>query len=69
MALIVQKYGGTSIAGPERIKKVARRIIETKKRGNKVVIVVSAPGDTTDKLIQTAQQITLSPSEREMDML
>ncbi|GAI07268.1 unnamed protein product, partial [marine sediment metagenome] len=50
MALIVQKYGGTSIAGPERIKKVARRIIETKKRGNKVVIVVSAPGDTTDKL-------------------
>ncbi|NIM02731.1 aspartate kinase [bacterium] len=69
MALIVQKYGGTSIAGPERIKKVARRIIDTKKRGNRVVIVVSAPGDTTDELIKTAQQITPSPSEREMDML
>ncbi len=69
MALVVQKYGGTSIAGPERIKKVARRIIETKKKGNKVVIVVSAPGDTTDRLIRTARQITPSPSEREMDML
>ena len=69
MALIVQKYGGTSIAGPERIKKVARRIIETKKKGNRLVIVVSAPGDTTDELIKTVQQITHSPSEREMDML
>jgi len=69
MALVVQKYGGTSVAGPERIKKVARRIIETKKKGNRVVIVVSAPGDTTDKLIQTAQEITSSPPEREMDML
>jgi len=69
MALIVQKYGGTSVDGPERIKRVARRIIETKKRGNRVVIVVSAPGDTTDRLIETAQQITHSPSEREMDML
>ena len=69
MALIVQKYGGTSIAGPERIKRVARRIIETKKRGNKVVIVVSAPGDTTDKLVETAQQITHSPTDRELDML
>ncbi|UCG94691.1 MAG: aspartate kinase [Candidatus Aerophobus sp.] len=69
MALVVQKYGGTSIAGPDRIKKVARRVIETKRRGNRVVIVVSAPGDTTDELIKTAQQITPSPSEREMDML
>jgi len=69
MALVVQKYGGTSVAGPERIKKVARRIIETKKKGNRVVIVVSAPGDTTDKLIETAQEITPSPPEREMDML
>lgn len=69
MALIVQKYGGTSIAGPERIKRVARRIIETKKRGNKVVIVVSAPGDTTNKLVEAAQQITPSPTDREMDML
>jgi len=69
MALVVQKYGGTSVAGPERIKKVARRIIETKKKGNRVVIVVSAPGDTTDRLIETAQEITPSPPEREMDML
>jgi aspartate kinase len=69
MALIVQKYGGTSVAGPERIKKVARRIIMTKKKGNRVVIVVSAPGDTTDRLIETAQQITDSPPDREMDML
>jgi len=69
MALVVQKYGGTSVAGTERIKKVARRIIETKRKGNRVVIVVSAPGDTTDRLIETAQQITPSPPEREMDML
>jgi len=69
MALVVQKYGGTSVAGPERIKKVARRIIETKKKGNRVVIVVSAPGDTTDRLIETAQEINPSPPEREMDML
>ena len=69
MALVVQKYGGTSVAGPERIKKVARRIIETKKKGNRVVIVVSAPGDTTDRLIETAREITPSPPEREMDML
>ncbi len=69
MALIVQKYGGTSVDGPERIKRVARRIIETKRKGNRVVIVVSAPGDTTDRLIEIARQITHSPSEREMDML
>ena len=69
MALIVQKYGGTSVAGPERVKKVARRIIMTKKKGNRVIIVVSAPGDTTDRLIETAQQITDSPPDREMDML
>jgi len=69
MALIVQKYGGTSVAGPERVKEVARRIIKTKKKGNRVVIVVSAPGDTTDRLIETAQQITHSPTDREMDML
>jgi aspartate kinase len=69
MAFIIQKYGGTSVAGPERIKRVASRIIETKKRGNRVVIVVSAPGDTTNKLIEIAQQITHSPTDREMDML
>jgi aspartate kinase len=69
MALIVQKYGGTSVDGPERINRVASRIIETKKKGNRMVIVVSAPGDTTDKLMEAAQQITPSPTDREMDML
>ncbi len=67
--LIVQKYGGSSVADIDRIKKVAGRIAKQKKRGYGVVAVVSALGDTTDKLISLAQQITDSPSEREMDML
>ncbi|HRZ87685.1 MAG TPA: aspartate kinase [bacterium] len=67
--LIVQKYGGSSVGNPERIKNVARRIIETKRAGNDVVVVVSAMGDTTDDLITLADQITDDPSEREMDML
>jgi len=69
MALIVQKYGGTSVDGPERIKRVASRIINTKRKGNRVIVVVSAPGDTTDRLIEAAREITSSPPEREMDML
>src|SRR3989338_4470929 len=69
MALIVQKYGGSSVANAERIKHVARKVLRTKKKGNKVVVVVSALGDTTDELIDLAGQITKSPSEREMDML
>lgn len=67
--LIVQKYGGSSVANPERIKKVAERIVKYRKKGWDVVVVVSALGDATDDLIKLASQITASPSEREMDML
>lgn len=69
MALIVQKYGGTSVATPERIKRVAERIVRTKQEGHQVVVVVSAMGDTTDNLIDLAQKISPQPDEREMDML
>ncbi len=69
MALIVQKYGGSSVADAQKIKNVARRIIETKKKGNEVVVVVSAMGDTTDELIQLARQINPKPEERELDVL
>lgn len=69
MALIVQKFGGSSVATPERIRNVARRVGKTADAGNKVVVVVSAMGDTTDNLIELAKQITDSPSDREMDML
>ncbi|HDZ77356.1 MAG TPA: aspartate kinase [Candidatus Omnitrophica bacterium] len=67
--LVVQKYGGSSVANPERIKLVAERIAKYKKRGRKLVVVVSALGDTTDELVSLASQITLAPAEREMDML
>ena len=69
MALIVQKYGGTSVANAERIKNVARRIAAVKDRGDQIIAVVSAMGDTTDDLIKLAQQITSHPDPREMDML
>lgn len=69
MALIVQKYGGSSVANAERIRNVAKRVIKTKKAGNKVVVVVSAMGDMTDDLIALSEQITKNPSDREMDML
>ncbi len=69
MALIVQKFGGSSVATPERIKNVARRVGKTADAGNQVVVVVSAMGDTTDNLISLAKQITSHPSDREMDML
>ena len=67
--IIVQKYGGTSIAGVDRIQNVAKRIVRTKREGYDVVAVVSALGDTTDKLIGLAHKITKHPSERELDML
>ena len=67
--LIVQKYGGSSVANVERIKRVAGRIIETKEKGKKVVVVVSAMGDTTDDLIELAKKINEHPPSREMDML
>jgi len=69
MSLIVQKYGGTSVADVDRIKNVARRIMQSKKEGNQLVVVVSALGGTTDRLISMASQITTHPNEREMDML
>lgn len=67
--LIVQKYGGTSVAEPELIKKAARRIVDRKNTGNSVVVVVSAPGHTTDQLISMAHDISDKPCAREMDML
>ncbi len=69
MSLIVQKYGGSSVADVKKIKRVARRIKKTVKEGNRVVVVVSAPGDTTDRLLESAYQISAHPSEREVDML
>ncbi len=69
MSLIVQKYGGSSVQDAESIKRVAKRIVETKKAGNQVVVVVSAMGDTTDDLLDLAGQITEAPPEREMDIL
>jgi aspartate kinase len=67
--LIVQKYGGSSVANLRRIQKAAKRIAQYKKRGYRVVVVVSALGDTTDELVRLAQRIDSSPREREMDML
>ena len=69
MALIVQKFGGSSVADAESIKRVARRIAHTKAAGNDVVVVVSAMGDTTDDLLDLAGQITPTPPQREMDIL
>jgi len=69
MALVVQKYGGTSLADLERIKNVASRILRTKNQGNQVVVVVSAMAGETDKLIRLAKQITSTPNERELDVL
>ena len=69
MALIVQKYGGTSVGDPERIKNVARRVLETQKAGNKVVVVVSAMSGVTDSLIKLSREVCTQPSEREMDVL
>ena len=69
MALVVQKYGGSSVATAERIRRVAERIVETKKAGHDVVVVVSAMGDTTDELLDLAQQVCPAPPAREMDML
>ena len=69
MSLIVQKYGGSSVANPERIQNVAKRIAGYKKKGHSLVVVVSALGDTTDDLLTLAEAITKDPSRRELDML
>jgi aspartate kinase len=67
--LVVQKFGGTSVATPEKIKMVARRVVEEKRAGKDVIVVVSAMGDTTDELLRLARTITPSPPKRELDML
>ena len=69
MGLIVQKFGGTSVADSDRIRNVARIITETYRRGHNVVVVLSAQGDTTDDLIAKAAEINPRASQREMDML
>ncbi len=69
MALLVQKYGGTSVGSPERISAVADRIAETRRKGTGLVVVVSAMGDATDDLIDLAKKVTNRPHPREMDML
>jgi aspartate kinase len=69
VGIVVQKYGGSSVADAEGIKRVAQRIVEAKRAGNDVVVVVSAMGDTTDELIDLAQQVSPLPSGRELDML
>ncbi|MPZ85295.1 MAG: aspartate kinase [Actinophytocola sp.] len=69
MALVVQKYGGSSLENADRIKRVAERIVKTRKAGNDVVVVCSAMGDTTDELLDLAQRVNPVPPEREMDML
>jgi len=69
VALIVQKYGGSSVANAESIKRVAKRIVETRKAGNEVVVAVSAMGDTTDELLDLAHDVTPIPAPRELDML
>ncbi|MBU6245569.1 MAG: aspartate kinase [Actinomycetales bacterium] len=69
MSLIVQKFGGSSVADAESIKRVARRIVETKQAGHDVVVVVSAMGDTTDELLDLAEQVSPNPPGRELDML
>lgn len=69
MSLIVQKYGGSSVADAEGLKRVAKRIAETRRAGHEVVVVVSAMGDTTDELMDLAEQVVPVPSGRELDML
>jgi aspartate kinase len=69
MALVVQKYGGSSVADAEKIKNIARRIISRWESGDRLVVVVSAMGDTTDDLLKLARQVSENPSERELDAL
>ncbi|GAB3056964.1 aspartate kinase [Monashia sp. NPDC004114] len=69
MSVVVQKYGGSSVSDAEAIKRVARRIVETHRAGNSVCVVVSAMGDTTDELLDLAEQVAANPPARELDML
>src|ERR687883_2085083 len=69
MGLVVQKYGGSSVADAEGIKRVAHRVVDTKKAGHDVVVIVSAMGDTTDDLLDLARAVSPTPAPRELDML
>ena len=69
MSLVVQKYGGTSVADPERIRAVAEHVVRTRERGDDVVVVVSAMGKTTDDLLRLAHEVSPAPPARELDML
>ncbi|WP_038160679.1 aspartate kinase [Verrucomicrobium sp. BvORR106] len=69
MAIVVQKYGGSSVADPEKIRKVAERIMATQREGHQVAVVVSAMGDTTDHLLELARKVSHNPERRELDML
>ena len=69
MSVIVKKFGGTSVGDTTKIKNVAKRIIRTIELGNQVVVVVSAMGGATDRLITLAEEISTSPPERELDVL
>jgi len=69
MSIVVQKYGGSSVADPTRMKRVAERVMDTRRAGHDVVVVVSAMGDTTDELLGLAKQVSLNPDRRELDML
>ena len=69
MSIVVQKYGGSSVADPSKIKQVAERVMRTRARGHRIVVVVSAMGDTTDELLALARQVSANPDRRELDML
>src|SRR3954447_5477864 len=69
MAIVVQKYGGSSVADVTRLRRVADRVMSTKRQGHDVVVVVSAMGDTTDDLLALAKQVSNNPDRRELDML
>ena len=69
MAIVVQKYGGSSVADPDKIRAVARRIIQTRNQGHQVTVIVSAMGDTTDDLLTMAKKVSPNPERRELDML
>src|SRR5262249_48180456 len=69
MSIVVQKYGGSSVADVARLKQVADRVMRTRREGHDVVVVVSAMGDTTDELLDLAKQVSANPDRRELDML
>src|SRR5258708_24726635 len=69
MAIIVQKYGGSSVADVDKLRRVAERVMRTRAQGHQVVVVVSAMGDTTDDLLAMAKRVSQNPQRRELDML